>query len=89
MTISVRMLPRLESMEDIADVVEGRKFIHLWGLIRYRDVFFDVFRQKRTTAYRYVWKFTGNAGDTVVGTPLGGRFGAWIKCGPEEDNRVT
>jgi hypothetical protein len=50
--ISVRMLPRLKSMEDIADVVEGRKFIHLLGLVKYRDVFFDVLREKRRTPYR-------------------------------------
>jgi hypothetical protein len=88
-TVSVRMLPRLESMDDIADVIEGRKFIHFWGFIRYRDVFFDVFRQRRITAYRYVWNFTGNPVDTPVGTPLGGRFGRWIKCGPPEENRQT
>jgi len=86
---SARMFPRLESMDDITAVIEGRKFIHFWGHLRYRDVFFDVFRQKRITAFRYVWKFTGNPTDVPVGTPLGGRFGAWRKCGPPEDNRQT
>ncbi|MGA7057346.1 MAG: hypothetical protein WBY78_07915 [Terriglobales bacterium] len=83
------LFPRLESIEDVYAVVEGRKFIHLWGHIRYKDVFFDVFRQKRITAYRYVWKFTGNPTDIATTTPKGGRFGTWVKCGPPEDNRAN
>lgn len=84
-----RMLTRMETLQDAIDVVEGRKFIHFWGRIKYRDVFFDVFGTDRETSWRWVWKFTGNAGDTAIGTPLGGRFGKWDKCGPPEDNRET
>jgi hypothetical protein len=84
-----RMLKRMESLEDATAVIEGRKFIHFWGRIRYRDVFFDVFRKERETSWRWVWKFTGNAGDTAIMTPLGGRFGKWEQCGSPEDNRET
>jgi len=84
-----RMLARMESLEDAIAVAEGHKFIHFWGRIKYRDVFFDVSKKERETSWRWVWKFTGNAGDTTIFTPLGGRFGKWEKCGPPEDNRET
>jgi len=83
------MYPRMGAISDMFDVVEGRKFIHFWGRIRYRDAFFDAFRQERETAFRWIWRFTGNPEDIPTPTPLGGRFGRWFKCGGPEDNRET
>lgn len=86
---TARLLPRMESIDDVIDVVEGRKFIHCWGVIRYRDAFYDAFLQERETSFRWVWKFTRNSADLAITTPSGGRFGTWQKCGPPEDNRET
>jgi hypothetical protein len=86
---TARLLPRFETIDDVIDVVEGRKFVHCWGFIRYRDAFYDAFHQERITSFRWVWKFTGDATDTPIPTPLGGRFGRWVEYGPPEDNRET
>lgn len=89
---SLQLFPRMENLNDMFDVVEGRKFVHLWGFIRYRDAFYDVFREERVTAFRYVWNYTMQptvSRDSPLSTPLGGRFGKWRKCGSPEDNRET
>ena len=88
---SAILLPRLEQESDLRDVIEGKKFIHFWCFIKYRDVFYDVFHEERETSFRRVWKFADSpvGGNMPIPTELGGRFGAWHTYGYDEDNKAT
>jgi hypothetical protein len=61
----------------IEDVKAGRKFVHCWGYIHYRDVF----GRDQWTRFRNVWKY--DPWESM------GKFGDWRPCGPQEDNSST
>lgn len=80
------VLPQLSvTQEDIDCLEQGKKFIHFWGKIVYRDVFYDVFPEERITAFRYCFGYSQSS----LHRGLGISSGAWIKVGPAEDNRQT
>jgi hypothetical protein len=88
-TMWAGMAPNIETTEEVRDILEGRKFIHCWGYVKYRDAFFDVERKDRITSFRVVWKFTDDRRDSNVKTPFGERYGKWVKYGSPEDNQET
>jgi hypothetical protein len=63
--------------QDIEEVLDGKRFIHVWITISYKQLFSD---EVQITNYRAVWRRAG------YNLPMGGQ---WIKCGREQDNRQT
>ena len=66
---------------EIDGLYKGTKFIHFWGSIKYRDVFYDVIPKERVTSFRYFFGYSqlkALQGDEP--------FGVWVPCGPPEDN---
>jgi len=60
--------------QDVDDIYAGKKTVHVWGAINYKDVF----GREHWTKFRYRW----------VLNPFGSN-GYWEKCGKPEDNRET
>jgi hypothetical protein len=82
------MFPKL-TLDDaqIEDVYAGKKFIHAWGFVKYKDSFFDVFPIVRETAFRLVWRFPDKPDSKSLESP-GKRYGFWVPYG-EGANRET
>jgi hypothetical protein len=77
----------LLTREQISDIVEGKTFVHFWGLIKYRDAFFDVFPKERKTSFRYVWEYSALYGDSSNRDEP--PFGSWHKKGQPDENEET
>jgi hypothetical protein len=81
-------LPKMQlDKTDIDAIVQGKLFVHFWGFIKYRDVFYDVFQEERETTFRYVWAYSTmfNFGSKPGDPP----FGSWFKRGAPEENSET
>jgi hypothetical protein len=63
-----------------AGIKADELFVGVRGFIKYRDVF----DRERDTRFRYVWKYS-----TIPPPPGDERWGSWVKCGKEEENRET
>jgi hypothetical protein len=76
--------PMILTDHEIKALTEGKKFIHFWGSITYRDVFYDVISEERETAFRWVCGYQPSFARS--GNPRG----IWLPCGTEEgDHRET
>src|ERR1019366_4089342 len=67
----------------IDELVAGKKFVHFWGFVRFRDAFFDVSRIERVMKFHYTWRYTGlrNIGSSPSDLP----FGLWDGQYEEEE----
>jgi hypothetical protein len=66
------LMPDLTLTEgQITDIIERKRFIHFWGFIKYRDVFYDVFKRDRETIFGWVWNFTDHPDSTDTSKPWG------------------
>ena len=69
---------KLSPVEERA-LVEGNKFMHFRGFVRYRDVF----ERDHRTRFNQVWVYS------KLQPAFMPKFGCWVKCGEPDDNCET
>jgi len=69
------------SEAEIASLDRSTSFVHLYGVVLYKDVF----DQARETRFHYRWenRLAGTYGDVSYD------WGEWVKCGPDDENKCT
>ena len=67
------------SQPEISEIISGNKFVHFVGFIKYRDDFYDVFKNERVTEFAWVWRFLGIAGDATPTLESPGRMAGYWK----------
>jgi hypothetical protein len=80
------------SPDQIESIRKGKSFVHFWGAVQYRDVFYETEKDLRVTRFSYVWLYSEMPAlpPPVPGKSLSQeKFGFWFKNGTETDNYET